>query len=149
MRQESAFRSDAVSPANAVGLLQLIPGTAARVASELGVEHRPELLRRPAYNVNLGAYSLGKVLGRFGGHVAIAAAAYNAGPRVVSRWLETGETLPVDVWVARIPYRETRGYVGHVVGNLARYAYLQGGEGAVPRLPLDLPKSLRASADDY
>lgn len=149
MRQESAFRADALSPANAVGLLQLLPATAEHVARELGVSAEPELLRTPAYNVELGAYYLHKVLGTFGGHVALAAAAYNAGPRAVSRWLEHGEELPLDVWVARIPYAETRGYVARVVGNLARYSYLHGGEGAVPKIPLVLPKGVRAGPDDY
>jgi soluble lytic murein transglycosylase len=149
MRQESAFRADALSPANAVGLLQLVPATAERVAREIGVPATPELLRTPAYNVELGAYYLHKVLGTFGGHVALAAAAYNAGPRAVSRWLESGEALPVDVWVARIPYAETRGYVARVVGNLARYSYLHGGEDAVPKISLALPKGVRAGPEDY
>lgn len=80
---------------------------------------------------------------------ALAAAAYNAGPAAVSRWLETGETLPLDVFVARIPYEETRTYVSRVVGNLARYAYLSGGDGAVPRLELEIAKGLRAEPDAY
>jgi soluble lytic murein transglycosylase len=149
MRQESAFRTDALSPASAIGLLQLIPGTALRVAHELGVDEAPELLRAPGYNVQLGAYYLHKVLGTFGGQVVLAAAAYNAGPRAVSRWLETGEALPLDVWVARIPFTETRGYVSRVVGNLARYAYLEGGERAVPRISLALPLGIRAAPGDY
>jgi soluble lytic murein transglycosylase len=149
MRQESAFRPDAVSPANAIGLLQLVPNTASRVAAELGMQALPELLRLPSYNVELGSFYLKKMLATFGGQVALAAAAYNAGPRAVSRWLETGEDLPLDVWVARIPFGETRGYVARVVGNLARYDYLQGGDGAVLPLTLALPKGVRAGAEDY
>ena len=149
MRQESGFRPDAVSPANAIGLLQLLPSTASRVARELGVEAVPELLRDPSYNLELGSYYLKKVLATFGGHIALAAAAYNAGPRAVSRWLETGETLPLDLWVARIPFAETRGYVSRVMGNLARYSYLHGGEAAVPRISLELPRGVRAGAEDY
>ena len=148
MRQESGFRPDVVSPASAVGLLQLVPSTATRIAKELGIEDEPELLRLPSYNVELGAFYLHKVLGTFGGQVALAAAAYNAGPRAVSRWLETGEDLPLDVWVARIPFAETRTYVARVVGNLARYAYLHGGDGAVPKIALALPKGVRAGAED-
>lgn len=149
MRQESAFRPDAVSPARAVGLLQLIPLTARKVAEELKLEATPELLRVPAYNVELGSYYLKKVLDRFSGHVALGAAAYNAGPGAVTRWLENGEDLPLDLWVARIPFGETRGYVMRVVGNLAHYAYLQGGEAAVPKLGLELPKGIRAETADY
>lgn len=149
MRQESAFRPDAVSPASAVGLLQLIPGTAERAAQELGIEARPELLSVPSYNVELGAYYLHRVLDLFGGDVAVAAAAYNAGPRAVSRWLATGETLPLDLWVARIPYAETRNYVSRVIGNLARYAYLRGGEREIPKLSLSLPQGTHITDQDY
>lgn len=149
MRQESGFRPAVVSPARAVGLLQLIPPTARTVAGELGVDYDPLLLRSPPYNIRLGAFYLHKVLHTFGGSVALAAAAYNAGPVRVSHWLETGEHLPLDVWVARIPFHETRSYVGRVVGNMARYAYLDGGESAVPVLDLTLPKGLRAGPDAY
>lgn len=149
MRQESAFSPTVVSPAKAVGLLQLIPPTAKNVAKELELAFEPLLLASPDYNIRLGSFYLSKVLGTFGGNVALAAAAYNAGPSAVSRWLETGEKLPLDVFVGRIPYDETRGYVGRVVGNLARYAYLSGGEAAVPALSLEIPKGLRASREAY
>ena len=149
MRQESAFRVNAISPANAVGLLQLMPDTAGRVAKEIGTDLDPARLALPGPNVELGAYYLRKVFDTFGGNVALAAAAYNAGPRAVSRWLETGENLPLDVWVARIPFVETRGYVARVVGNLARYAYLRDGARSVESISLDLPKGVRAKETDY
>ncbi|HMR04339.1 MAG TPA: transglycosylase SLT domain-containing protein [Polyangiaceae bacterium] len=147
MRQESAFSPGVVSSANAVGLMQLIPPTAANVAKELKMTYDPLQLYSPAVNIKMGAYYLSKVLSTFGGNVALAAAAYNAGPSAVSRWLESGEGLPLDVWVARIPYSETRGYVTRVVGNIARYAYLEGGQ--VPHLDLALPLGLRAGDDAY
>jgi soluble lytic murein transglycosylase len=149
MRQESGFRPAVVSPAGAVGLMQLLETTAERLTQELEVEFAPKRLVSAPYNVNLAARYLRKLLDMFGGNVALAAAAYNAGPRAVSRWLETGEELPLDVFVARIPYDETRGYVDRVVGNLARYAYLSGGEAAVPRMDLHIPQGLRAPADAY
>jgi peptidoglycan lytic transglycosylase len=149
MRQESGFKPDAQSPANAVGLMQLVPDTAERVAREIGVDNGASLLRFPAENVKFGAHYLHKVLATFGGHVVLAAAAYNAGPQAVSRWLETGETLPLDLWVARIPFTETRGYVARVVENLARYSYLRDGEPGLPTLSLELPKGRRAGPEDY
>lgn len=149
MRQESAFAPAVVSPANAVGLLQLIPPTAQNAAKELELTFEPLLLSSPAYNIRLGSFYLSKVLGTFGGNVALAAAAYNAGPSAVSRWLETGEKLPLDVFVARIPYDETRVYVSRVVGNLARYSYLSGGDDAIPRLALAIPTGLRAEPSAY
>ncbi len=149
MRQESAFRPEVVSPAKAVGLMQLIPPTARRVAEELEMEYDPLGLFSPPVNIRMGSYYLSKVLGSFGGSVPLAAAAYNAGPSTVARWLQSGKSLPVDVWVARIPYGETRGYVNRVVGNVARYAYLSGGEEAVPKLDLALPQDVVVPADLY
>ncbi len=149
IRQESAFHPTAVSPAKAVGLMQLIPPTARTVAKELDVDYDPLLLRSPVYNIRFGSYYLRKVLDTFGGRVELGAAAYNAGPGAVSRWLESGEGLQADVWVARIPYEETRNYVSRVVGNHARYAFLSGGEKAVPVIELDLPKGLRAGPNAY
>ncbi len=149
MRQESAFAPGVVSSARAVGLMQLIPPTATAVAKELDLSFEPELLYSPAVNIEMGSYYLSKVLSTFGGNVALAAAAYNAGPSAVSRWLQTGEKLPLDVWVARIPYLETRGYVTRVMGNIARYAFLTGGESAVPTVSLELPQGLRAPDDAY
>lgn len=149
IRQESAFHPTVVSPAKAVGLMQLIPPTARNVAKELEVDYDPLLLRSPVYNIRFGSYYLRKVLDTFGGRVELGAAAYNAGPGAVSRWLESGEGLPADVWVARIPYEETRNYVSRVVGNHARYAYLSGGESAVPAFSLELPRGLRAAPGAY
>ena len=149
MRQESAFRPGAVSHADAVGLMQLIDPTAQRVAAELALPYDPALRASPPLNIRLSSFYLKKLSGMFGSHFALTAAAYNAGPSAVSRWLETGEKLPLDLWVARIPYAETRGYVHHVLGNYARYAYLTGGEAAVPELDLALPKGLRAPKEAY
>lgn len=149
MRQESGFRPKVVSPAKAVGLMQLIPPTAKNVAQELSVEYKPELLRVPAYNIRFGSYYLKKVMNQFSGNVPLALAAYNAGPSAVGRWLKTGHQLPLDIFVARIPYGETRGYVARVIGNLARYAYLEGGEAAVPQLDLALPADVKVPDDAY
>jgi soluble lytic murein transglycosylase len=139
MRQESSFRPDVVSPAQAVGLLQLMPSTAARLAKELFVEFEPARLSEPPMNVRLGTRYLRKLLDWFGGNLALAAAAYNAGPAAVDRWLKNSAGLELDLFVARIPYEETRAYVERVVGNHARYRYLAGGEGAVPVVALALP----------
>jgi soluble lytic murein transglycosylase len=149
MRQESTFLPTVVSPANAVGLMQLIEPTAKRVGAALSIQYEPELLRIPSYNIRFGGYYLRRVLDTFGQHVTLAAAAYNAGPIAVSRWLESGEDLPLDVFVARIPYRETRTYVNRVVANLARYAYLDRGKAGVFGLDLEIEKGLRSPPDAY
>jgi soluble lytic murein transglycosylase len=139
MRQESAYDPDAVSGARAVGLLQLMPETAKRVAAEAGTPFDEKLLRTPAVNLDLGARYLAKMLHTFQGSVPMAAAAYNAGPRAVHKWLERVRGVDLDVWVALIPFEETRTYVNKVMSNLARYAYIEGGESAVSTVDLSLP----------
>jgi len=149
MRQESEFRPDARSHVGAVGLMQLMPGTAERVARELALEHEGERLTQAEYNIELGAFYLGKLLGSFDQRVALAVASYNAGPHAVSRWLSGGKGLPLDIWAARIPYQETRNYLARVMSNWARYRYLSGGPGEVPELALALPKKLTLPSDSY
>lgn len=149
MRQESAFHASVVSPAGAVGLMQIIDPTARHIAREIDAPYEPSLMRAPAINVRFGAYYLRKLLDMFGDQPYLAAAAYNAGPQATSRWLHAGEQLPLDVFVARIPYEETRGYVYQVMSNLARYSYLAGGADAVPRLDLRIPEGLRAPPEAY
>jgi soluble lytic murein transglycosylase len=149
MRQESAFRPEARSPVGAVGLMQLMPRTAERVADELGLKSEPERLEQAPYNLQLGAFYLSKLLNTFQGRVVLALAAYNAGPHAVSRWLEGARNLDADLWVARIPYRETRNYVQTVTANWARYQYLADGKRAAPELNLKLPANVRLDSSAY
>lgn len=143
MRQESAFRPNVVSPAGAIGLMQLMPYTARRAADELTQQpgapwvpdpHRPTNVLN---NVELGGFYLSKLLGLLGRQMPVAIAAYNAGPLAVSHWLEAAEDLPVDVWVAHIPFEETRDYVSLVLGNWLAYRYL-GNPTDLPELTLAL-----------
>lgn len=127
MRRESLFKPDTRSVAGAVGLLQLLPATARRAAIILG---RPALrddeLTTPSTAIDLGAWYLAELLGRFG-DAAPALAAYNAGPRVAGPWAARGAGREVDEWVEDIPYRETRRYVKVVVGAWSAYRILAGG----------------------
>ncbi len=148
MRQESMFDPAIVSSAAAVGLLQLMPATARQIVVESGTAEDPAALKSPGTNLRLGAYYVGKLLKTFRGSLVLAAASYNAGPKAVSRWLDGGE-LETDLWVARIPYEETRKYVAKVMGNHARYQWLAGGDAAVVPLSLELPADARAEADAY
>ena len=138
MRQESAFDPDVVSPARAVGLMQLLPETARATAKAARIPHDDTLLTSPAQNITLGARYLREMLDKFDGNVGLAVAAYNGGPDAIQRWLihAKGETL--DVFVEAIPFVETRGYVARVLANLARYGYMEKGEDGVPAVPLEL-----------
>ncbi len=143
MRQESQFRPDARSHAGALGLMQLMPATARRVAEELGLPLAPGQLLQPAHNLRLGAHYLDKLLATFDERAVLALASYNAGPHAVERWLEGAGGLDADLWVARIPYRETRNYVQHVMANWARYGYLASGAAPASALGLQLPRKLK------
>ncbi|APR81185.1 Soluble lytic murein transglycosylase precursor [Minicystis rosea] len=149
MRQESAFDPIIVSPASAVGLMQLMPSTAKQAASEIPLPFEEGDLVRPDVNLKLGAFYLAKLLKMFQGNVVLAAAAYNAGPRAVSHWVEPEIENDLDLWVARIPFDETRNYVARVAQNLARYQWLAGGDAAVTPVVLAVPTGLRAPPDAY
>jgi soluble lytic murein transglycosylase len=149
MRQESAFDPTIVSPASAVGLMQLMPATARQAAGELSLPFDEGDLTRPDVNLRLGAFYIAKLLRMFQGNVGLAAAAYNAGPRAVSHWLEASGGAELDLWVARIPYDETRNYVARVLQNLSRYQWLEGGDAEVTPVALALPADARAPADAY
>jgi soluble lytic murein transglycosylase len=141
MRQESVFDPNAGSPAGACGLLQLIAPTARRVCEQLHEPFSEVALLSPDSNVRYGAHYLAQLSGYFDGNLALVAAAYNAGPEAVFRWLSAPEKIGIDAFVARIPFEETRTYVERVLGNLARYQYLSGGAPAVSALNLDLPRA--------
>jgi soluble lytic murein transglycosylase len=114
IRQESVFNPGIASEAGALGLMQLMPGTAKDLATEVGdpAPGRGAILQ-PAANIDLGSRYLARMRDRFG-HAALATAAYNAGPRRVARWLPDRCT-EADIWIATIPYAETRGYVERVL----------------------------------
>lgn len=124
VRQESVFDAQALSPAGARGLAQLLPGTAALTARGLDVTFYPEWITVPDLNLHLGAAHLQELLERFGGRVDAAVAAYNAGTTPVRRWLERPGADDPDQFVELIPYQETRGYVRSVLRNRDLYRAL-------------------------
>jgi soluble lytic murein transglycosylase len=138
MRQESGFDPDAVSPARAVGLMQLLPETARPVAEELGLAQDDARLTSPPYAISVGARVLRKLLDRFHGSIPLAVAAYNGGAESVERWLSRAPGMQLDSFVERIPFKETRDYVARVMSNLARYGYMADKDAGVPDVQLDL-----------
>ncbi|OBZ96065.1 lytic transglycosylase [Pararhizobium polonicum] len=127
-RQESAFNPAAISPANARGLLQILPGTAKGVAGRHGLAYSQERLTTDtAYNATLGAHYLGEQIDDFGGSYILTFVAYNAGPRRVPDWINRygdprGKSIDDVVdWIERIPFAETRNYVQRVMENYQVY----------------------------
>ena len=122
IRQESLFQYNALSPAGAVGLMQLMPRTAAEVARKERIRKRLRRndLLKPELNVALGAAYLSRLLRGYDGDYVRAVAAYNAGESAVARWWTRAEGDPA-MFLERMSYRETRSYLRRVFFNLLQY----------------------------
>lgn len=127
IRQESQFDLKAQSPAGAMGLMQLMPGTAQDTARKIGVSYdRGRLTSDARYNIALGSSYISQLVSRFGGSYPLAIAGYNAGPVRVDKWIKqfgdprTGEIDLID-WIESIPISETRNYVQRVMEGIYVY----------------------------
>ncbi len=141
MREESEYRPEVSSPAGALGLMQLIPPTANRIAGQLGVAgFEPVKLFDPALNIRFGTFYLRSLLARWGGSRALAIASYNAGPEAVMRWIDFAGTEPPDVFVDSVPYGETRRYLRRVLRSYHVYRLLYP-EAPAPESPAQSPAS--------
>jgi soluble lytic murein transglycosylase len=130
IRQETVFNPRAVSPANAYGLMQLLPATARLTAKRYGVDDpvtTETLLSDPRLNIRLGTSYLREQLDKYG-RIEYVAAAYNAGPGRVVEW-RASLPLQIDEWAEAIPFKETRGYVQGVVRNTLQYRRLYDEQG--------------------
>lgn len=137
-RQESAFNKAAISPANARGLLQILPGTAKAVAARHGLPYSKDRLTSDAgYNATLGAHFLGEQISEFGGSYILTFIAYNAGPSRVPQWIKRfgdprGRPLDEVIdWIEMIPFTETRHYVQRVMENYQIYKVRLGQPGSI------------------
>ena len=126
-RRESEFDQNAISSAGAMGLMQLMPGTAKDMSKALKIPFEEKsLLTSWKYNVLLGAAYLEELSYKYRGNPILVAASYNAGPTNADKWIEyLGSPLdqkvdPVD-WVEMIPFRETRNYVMRITESLTLY----------------------------
>ncbi|NBD94885.1 MAG: transglycosylase SLT domain-containing protein [Gammaproteobacteria bacterium] len=124
MRAESAMQTDALSPAGARGLLQLMPATAGAVARrhQISYQGRSQLYQ-PLTNIALGVAHLGELQSDFQRRWIHVAAAYNAGANAVRRWLDTRPLTDADVWLETLPYFETRDYVPRVLTFATLYEW--------------------------
>ncbi len=122
VRQESAFIADARSPAGALGLMQIMPGTGRKIGRSLEkpLKNREQLLDADI-SLEFGSTYLRTLLDQLNEHPVLAAAAYNAGPHRVERWRPAERNVSADLWIENIPYRETREYVRRVIAYTAIY----------------------------
>ncbi|MBX3483133.1 MAG: lytic transglycosylase domain-containing protein [Phenylobacterium sp.] len=149
-RQESGFDPSVRSGADARGMMQLLPSTAASVARRMGEPYSAAQLYEPEYNMKLGSAFLGQLVNQFSGSYVMAAAGYNAGPGRPTQWTTVcgdprGATSdPLD-FIECIPFSETRNYVMRVLENMTVYrAKLNGGSA-----PITLSADLRRGGYSY
>ena len=128
-QQESRFTPAVRSSVGAIGLMQLMPATAAELAGKL---LSPAELEDPARNVELGSRYLSGLLRQWQGEPMLAVASYNAGPGAVQGWRADQLQRAPELWVEAIPYPETRLYVKKVLGNAWSYQQQQQ-QGPEPR----------------
>lgn len=122
-RQESAFARDISSGSGAIGLMQLMPGTARETARRLGIRYDQDLLSNAEYNTRLGASFLQQAYLQLEENPVYASAAYNAGISRVKGWLRNDrDQLPLDVWIEIIPFQETKNYVQNLMAFAVIYA---------------------------
>jgi soluble lytic murein transglycosylase len=139
MRKESAFDPKVVSYADAYGLMQLLHGTAIKVARKLGdPEPTRDDLFRPAINIRLGTALLAQLETELGSERALSMAGYNAGSHRVHQWLKHVSAKELDRFVEEIPIDQTRNYVRRVHANWARYRYYYEPEREPVTLNLEL-----------
>ena len=129
IRQESEFNAGAVSRANAVGLMQLLPSTGRGLARRDHVKHfNANELLDPTVNLRLGTIDLRQAINKYDGQVEYALASYNAGDTPVRQWISSNDYKDVPEWVESIPYSETRDYVQSILRNREMYKAIYGGK---------------------
>ena len=125
IRQESEFNPQAVSHANAWGLMQLLPPVGKKLAKEVRIRHfSQEQLTDPSINIQLGTRYFKQIVDSFDGQVQYALAAYNAGSDRVKTWQGQGPYRDINEFVESIPFSETREYVQAIMRNATVYRLL-------------------------
>ena len=134
IRQESRFIMEARSGVGASGLMQIMPATARETARYIGLKSfTANQINDRDTNITIGTAYLKRALDDFGGSMAMAAAAYNAGPSRPRNW-RNGPQLEAAIWAENVPFNETRDYVKKVLSNTTNYAAVLTGQ----------PQSLKA-----
>jgi soluble lytic murein transglycosylase len=149
IRQESEFNPEAVSRADAYGLMQLLPKVGKGLAKELRIRHfSTDDLTKPTLNLQLGTRYFKEMVDEFGGQVEYALAAYNAGTDRVRDWKSNGSYRDIAEFVESIPFTETREYVQAIMRNANIYRALYGTEDAAPVKSVRAATRTRKQGDD-
>ncbi|MBN2035489.1 MAG: transglycosylase SLT domain-containing protein [Chitinispirillaceae bacterium] len=124
IRQESVFNAQVVSPAGAIGLMQIMPSTGKEISRELHHPFTRDSLNNPGCNILFGTYYLRKLLDQFNENEALAVASYNGGPLNAKEWYLRTQSEDLDLFVENIGFSETRNYVKKVLANYWTYSKL-------------------------
>ncbi|MDB4989075.1 MAG: Soluble lytic murein transglycosylase precursor [Myxococcaceae bacterium] len=128
MRVESVYQRRIISHAGAIGLMQIMPRTGRLIADKLG--HRSMTatdLLDPRTNIEFSAWYFSSLLTRMDGRLPLAIASYNGGPHNVRAWIRHyGTHVPLDAFLERIPFTETKRYVRRVLGYYNSYKAERG-----------------------
>jgi soluble lytic murein transglycosylase len=131
--------------------MQLMPATGRSTAQEIRLPYSGlTTLTDSDSNIRLGTWYLGKMYDRFGDNRVLATAAYNAGPHRVDAWLPDNGRLDARIWIANIPFNETRGYVRRVLTDEAIFHWRMTGRirRVTDGLPaIDAPEETLTTAD--
>lgn len=122
IREESRYNVMAISSSNAIGLMQLLPGTAMGVAKKLGVSIKSkDDIHKPHNNIKFGIDYIAYTLKRADGNAMLAVASYNGGPNAVAGWKKKYSLDDPDTFVENVPFNETRDYIRKVFGSYWNY----------------------------
>ena len=122
IKQESAFNEKTRSPADALGLMQMIPRLAKQLSKKFDVVYKdPDDLFAPEINIQLGSFELMEQIKKQSGQLTFVAAAYNAGPSALNGWLKSRIGSDILEFIEEIPYEETRTYVKLIARNKLFY----------------------------
>lgn len=130
MLQESRYGTQMISGANARGVLQILPSTARKIASDIGVPYEEAWLYDAGYNIRLAAWYLGALKRRFMDQIPLASASYNGGPLLLSFHMKQYDNLEMPELIEALPTHQARNYVRKVIEHLHRYLaiYATSGE---------------------
>ncbi len=125
--EESRYRSDAISWAGAIGLMQIMPATGRELARQLNISRfRTSMLKIPEINIRMGTKYIGYLNSIFEGNAMLVSGAYNGGPGRMSRWLESKKIKDIDEFVEKITIRETRLHIKKVINSYDNYIEIYG-----------------------
>lgn len=127
IRQESAFHPQIVSPVGARGLMQMMPQTAKLITRNYKIPYRLDTeLFTPFKNIEIGTQYLAHLSKLYGQHPLLMAAAYNAGPQTVNRWISHYPSNDIVAWIDTLPWKETRNYLKNIIAFQIIYQHRLG-----------------------